>query len=97
MSLLNSILPTVTSATLGNQAASQKVNATQQSQQAVQTAVNSGAVVVQLSSNKANRTASYGESRQTDAAFEKQEAKEKVDKKKDEAKKSTGASVNVSA
>ena len=57
----------------------QSANSQRLVQQAVQTAVSTGAVVLQLTSNRA---ASHGESRQTDASFEKQHSdSEKKDKK----------------
>ncbi len=95
---MNSILPTVTSAALGNQTATQKVNSTQQAQQAVTAAVTSGAVVNHVNANKsdADRTASYGEKRSADATFAKTQTERNVDKKKEESKR-TAASVNVTA
>jgi len=73
----------------------QRANMQTQQQQALQTAVTSGAVVVQLSSNRA---ASYGESRQTDASFEKQQTKaQKEDKREAAESKTKSASVNVAA
>jgi hypothetical protein len=61
-------------------------------------AVNSGqATVVNLSSSSPKRVASYGESRSVDATFEKQEAKEKVEKKAADDKKNAGGAFKATA
>lgn len=65
---------------------------------AVQNAVVSGqATVVSLSGSNPKRVASHGESRSVDASFEKQEAKSAVDKKNDEAHKTTTGSFKATA
>jgi|LakMenEpi03Aug12_release.lakeMendotaPanAssembly.Ray.scaffolds.fasta_scaffold1668874_2 hypothetical protein len=80
--------------TTAPQQLSQRASVQNQLQQAVQTAVSTGAVVVQLT---ANRAASHGESRQTDASFEKQESAKKEDKKDVAEKKSNASAVNITA
>ena len=75
----------------------QRAQNLQQAQQAVQTAVSSGAVVVQLSSSDANRSTSKGTSKeQVDPTFAKERVKEEVSKSKEESKRN-GKSVDISA
>jgi len=94
MSLLATVLSNA-SQTIAPQQMSQRTSVQNQAQQAIQTAVATGAVVVQLT---ANRAASHGDSRQTDASFEKQQqTAKKEDKKEQDEKKGATVSVNVSA
>jgi D-arabinose 1-dehydrogenase-like Zn-dependent alcohol dehydrogenase len=97
MSILNSIVATTSGIPAGSQVVARGAGAQNMAQQAVQSAVSTGAVVVALSSSATSskeRAASYGESRQVDAAFDKQESKGSVEKKRDEEKKK---SLDVSA
>ena len=74
---------------------SQSANSQRIVQQAVATAISTGAVVVQLTSNRA---ASHGDNKKTDASFEKQQMKERKDEdKKEVAEKKGVVSVNVAA
>ena len=93
MTALSTVLANVNQTTAPLQL-SQNANAQRQVQQAVQTAVSTGAVVVQLSSNRA---ASHGESRQTDASFEKQQYETEKKDKKEVAEKKNTVGVNVAA
>ena len=100
MGIISNLLPTVSAqvANTATQAASVRADSASVQNQAVQTAVTSGqAAVVTLSSSSPKRVASYGESRSVDAAFEKQEAKGKVEKKAAEEKSSAGGAFKATA
>lgn len=97
MSIMNSILPTATSATLGNQQQTQRVQAQQNTQQVVTNAITSGAAIVHLSASAPNRSTSKGTEReQVDPSFAKERAKEEMNKTKEESKR-TGKAVDISA
>ena len=99
MGILETILPATTSiAVHGSQQAPQARTDAGAQNAAVQQAVVSGqATVVSLSTSNPRRVATHGERRSVDAVFEKQEAREEVDKKVEKDKKSAGAAVDVSA
>ena len=99
MGILETILPATTSiAVHGSQQAPQARSDASAQNAAVQQAVTSGqATVVSLSTSNPKRIATHGERRSVDAAFEKQEAKEAVEKKVEKDKKSAGGAVDVSA
>ena len=93
MTALSTVLNTANQTTAPQQLA-QSANSQRLVQQTVATAVSTGAVVVQLTSNRA---ASHGDSRQTDASFEKQHSDAEKKDKKDVAEKKQTVSVNVAA
>lgn len=106
MSVLSTVLPSVAGQVVNSNSptpAGRPDGGTAQAQQVTQS-VNSGAAsaaVVSLS-RSGKRGASYGDGKQVDASFEKQEAKSHDEKKKDKDEAADGSSargktVNVSA
>lgn len=97
MSIVGSLIPAASAQALHG-AQSTPVARADAANAVAQQAVTSGqAAVVHLSSTNPKRVASHGESKSVDAAFEKQEAKENVDKKVEKEKKTAGGAVDVSA
>jgi hypothetical protein len=100
MSLINTMLPTMSSAMANNLPSVLKAQATSGQNSQVMQQVSSGqAAIVSLSTNtnEKKRVSSYGDTRQTDPSFATEEAKEKVDEKKENERKTAGAAVDVSA